>query len=136
MKRREYIPTPAHWNEMFVRISNNPRWTPEAKVPIDKIRIDKKYFEFRNDIDPNHVLDMLVNFDQELWMPVTVNRDYFLLDGQHRLAVAKQMCLKFVDVLICEIDAEKSKRIVKREDAIKIQFFEKSNQQTTHHKFL
>ena len=103
MKRREYIPTPAHWNEMFVKNSSNPRWTPEAKVPIDKIQIDKKYFSFPNEVDSNQVLEMLVNFKKELWMPITINQDYFLLDGQHRLEVARQLCLKFIDVVIEEI---------------------------------
>jgi ParB-like chromosome segregation protein Spo0J len=29
-----------------------------------------------------------------------VNRDFFLLDGQHRLAAAQNMKLKFLDVVI------------------------------------
>jgi ParB-like chromosome segregation protein Spo0J len=33
-------------------------------------------------------------------MPILVNTDFFLLDGQHRLQVAKKLGLKYVDVAI------------------------------------
>ncbi len=75
-------------------------WTSKDKVSIDTIKIDKNLFDFRNEIDYKQVLDMLVNFDQELWMPVLVNEQNYLLDGQHRLKVAKQLCLKYIDVIV------------------------------------
>lgn len=75
-------------------------WQTIDKVPIDFIKVDKSLLSFANEVDTSQVLHMLVNFDQELWMPVLVDRNLFLLDGQHRLAVARQLCLKYIDVVV------------------------------------
>jgi ParB-like chromosome segregation protein Spo0J len=34
------------------------------------------------------------------WIPITVNKELYLLDGQHRLEAAKRMKLKYIDVVI------------------------------------
>ena len=72
----------------------------QDKVSIDTIKIDKGLLAYQNEVDHKQVLDMLVNFDQELWMPVLVNERNYLLDGQHRLQVAKQLCLKYIDIIV------------------------------------
>lgn len=100
MKNSCYIPTPKHWSAMYVENFDKPYWTPEAKVPIDRIRIDRNRFAFDNEVSASRVLEMLVNFDRELWVPILVDKDYFLLDGQHRLAVARQLGLKYVDIIV------------------------------------
>jgi ParB-like chromosome segregation protein Spo0J len=41
-----------------------------------------------------------MNFDREAWMPIHLNKDYYLLDGQHRLELARQMGLSFIDIII------------------------------------
>ena len=43
---------------------------------------------------------MLMNFDRDARMPITINKNYYLLDGQHRLELARQMGLSFIDVVI------------------------------------
>ncbi len=85
---------------MFTRPEYNHKWTTVDRVPIDRIQIDKSLFSYQNDVDYGQVLRMLVDFDQELWMPITVNEDYYLLDGQHRLDVAKRLCLEYLDVVM------------------------------------
>lgn len=100
MRSRYYIPTPKHWSDMYVRNFDKPYWTPQVKVSIDRIRIDRNKFAFNNKVSTSKVFDILINFDKELWIPIMVDKEYFLLDGQHRLAVARQLGLKYVDVII------------------------------------
>jgi hypothetical protein len=46
-------------------------------------------------------VDFIVkNFDIDFWMPILINSEYFLLDGQHRLEVAKKLGLKYIDAVI------------------------------------
>jgi hypothetical protein len=75
-------------------------FTPTPKTPIDQIKVDKSLWSWQNDRSEERVSYMLTNFDESLWEPVYINPDYFLLDGQHRLEVAKRMGLKFLDVVI------------------------------------
>lgn len=70
------------------------------KFPIEKIKLDKSLFAYQNDVSQSDILYMLMNFDREVWMPITINKNHYLLDGQHRLALAEQLGLSFVDVVI------------------------------------
>jgi hypothetical protein len=94
---KKYIPIEL-WKETFVK---QPFFTLVERVPLSKIRIDKSLFSFQNNIDPSQVDFIVNNFDIDFWMPITVNPEYYLLDGQHRLQVAKKMGLKYIDVVIC-----------------------------------
>ena len=98
-KRKNYIPCQEHWFGMFTKF-DKPYWTPKKRFPISKIKIDKSYFADKNKIDYSVVLYMLVEFHKEAWMPITLNKKYHLLDGQHRLQVAKQLGLEYIDVVI------------------------------------
>ena len=104
MRHRSYIPILNHWYDMYVKNFDKKYWTPKRKVPIRQIKIDRDLCEFKNEVSKWQVLDMLVNFDIELWMPITINKDFCLLDGQHRLSVANQLGLKFIDVVIEDTD--------------------------------
>jgi hypothetical protein len=100
MNNRYYIPTLKHWSDMYVKNFDKPYWMPQAKVPIDKIKIDRNKLAFDNVVSRSKVLDMLVNFHRECWEPIMVDKEYFLLDGQHRLEVAKLLGLNFIDVVV------------------------------------
>ncbi len=100
MRRKHYIESPKHWKDMYTRASVNDEWKPMDKVPISRIRVDKGLLAFPNDVDFKHVHDMIDNFDQDVWIPILVNQYFYLLDGQHRLTVAKKMRLKYIDVII------------------------------------
>ena len=99
-KRKEYIPSPQHWKDMYTHKEYGGKWMPVDKVPIEKIKFDRRLLSYPNEVDHSEVVYMLVNFDQEVWMPITVNEDFYLLDGQHRLQVARQLCLKYIDVIV------------------------------------
>lgn len=70
------------------------------KTPIEKIKVDKTLFSFQNEVNWTEVEYISKNFEIGAWFPIMVNRDFFLLDGQHRLAAAQNMKLKFLDVVI------------------------------------
>ena len=70
------------------------------KTPIEKIKVDKTLFSFQNEVNWIEVEYISKNFEIGAWFPIMVNRDFFLLDGQHRLAAAQRMKLQYLDVVI------------------------------------
>jgi hypothetical protein len=94
---------------MYVKNFDVPYWTPEAKVPIRKIKIDRKRLAFDNPVEAAQVSWIVANFDRELWIPIIVDKDYYLVDGQHRLAVARKLGLQYIDVVIEDGDLLKPK---------------------------
>ena len=96
---RNYIPVKKHWFEMYTRF-DKPYWTPALKFPIEKIKIDKSLFDYQNEVSQSDVLYMLMNFDRDAWMPVKINKNYYLLDGQHRLELARLMGMLYIDAVI------------------------------------
>jgi hypothetical protein len=100
MSRKKYIPIGEIWKETYSRPHIRTSFTLIEKVPLSTIKIDKRHFSWQNDVDPSRVEFILMNFNRDFWMPILVNRDYFLLDGQHRLQVAQKMRLEFIDVVI------------------------------------
>lgn len=96
----EYIESP-EWFKTYSSFEEHPEiWQIENKVPISKIKIDKQYFALNNEIIPQSVDNIVNEFYLDAWEPITVNQNYFLLDGQHRLESAKRMGLKYIDILI------------------------------------
>lgn len=96
---RDYIPVKRHWFEMYTKF-DKPYFTPHLKFPIEKIEVDTSYYADKQKAFKDDMLYILVNFDREVWTPLLINKDYRLLDGYHRIEVAKQMGLAFVDVVI------------------------------------
>jgi hypothetical protein len=90
---REYIPCQKHWKNMF---GEYPFFRIVDKFPMQNIKKKK----LRNKINPADIAYMLTNFSKDAWMPVTLNQKYFLVDGQHRLELARQMGLAYIDVVI------------------------------------
>ena len=98
--KKTYIASPEYLTSMYSNPQFHGRWVVVTKVPIEKIRIDKSLFSFQNEVNWNDVEYMSQNFEPGAWFPIFVNPDFFLLDGQHRLAAAKRMKLKYIDVVI------------------------------------
>lgn len=95
-----YIPSPDYLTSMYSKPEFNGRWVVQTKIPIEKLKIDKSLFSFQNDVDLDAVEYMCQTFEVGAWYPVMVNPDFFLLDGQHRLAAAQKMQLQYIDVVI------------------------------------
>jgi len=91
--RKKYIPCDQHWLDFFDQYEFYKTY---RKLPIKNINRRR----LRNKIGTNETLCMLVDFHQEGWMPIIIDKNYNLVDGQHRLAFADQMCLEYIDVAI------------------------------------
>lgn len=94
MKYKEYIPSEQHWKDMYAQYPTMYRVV--EKFPIEKIRRRK----MPNEIDYKEVLYTLMNFYPPVWEPITIDEENYLLDGQHRLAVAGQLCMRYIDVVV------------------------------------
>lgn len=70
------------------------------KIPISKIKINHEADAFHKEVNTNMVLTIINQFDIDSWAPVIINKEGYLLDGQHRLIAAKKMGLKYVDVVV------------------------------------
>ncbi len=103
---KNYIPSP----DCLTSIYNNPcfcgRWVVVEKAPISQIKIDKALFSFQNEVNLNDVDRICKEFLIGAWYPIMFNPEYFLLDEQHRLAAAKRMELKYIDVVDCGDEAQ------------------------------
>jgi len=97
---KNYIPSPDYLTSMYSNPQFDGRWIVVRKVPINKIQIDYSLFSFQNEINQRDVDWICKDFLIEAWYPIMVTPKSFLLDGQHRLAAAKKMGLKYIDVVI------------------------------------
>lgn len=117
---KNYIPSPDYLTSMY----NNPcfhgRWVVVEKVLISQIRIDKTLFSFQNEVNLNDVDWICKEFHVGAWYPIMINSDYFLLDGQHRLAAAQKMKLKYIDVVIDNGDVEQEIKMTRKSKPIKV----------------
>lgn len=73
---------------------------PVRRIPVEKIKIDKALMSFQNPIYEDTVQTILENFNEWAWFPILINKDCFLLDGQHRMEVARRLNLRFIDAII------------------------------------
>lgn len=85
------------------------------KVPLENIKIDKGLMSFSNPVYESNVQTILEHFNEWAWFPILINKDYFLLDGQHRIEVARRLNLRFIDAIIDNQEAVKeiAEQIVK-----------------------
>jgi len=73
-------------------------------LPIKKIKIDESYYADKQEMFKADVFYMLANFDRKAWAPVMIDKSGLLLDGYHRVEVANQQGLSFIDVVIQDND--------------------------------
>lgn len=104
-----YIPSPEHWREMFQKYRF---YEVKEQVSIDAIKINRALFSYDNKISTDSVEYMCKNFEHDAWMPVTVSKKMYLLDGQHRIACARKLGLKYIDVIILSEEARKGMQII------------------------
>jgi hypothetical protein len=119
MKYRDYIPVKDFWLGIYKWESVKPFYEMRLKVPIDKIKYDKSMFV--NELSQSRVLELLLNFDRMYWDVIIINEDMYLLDGQHRMRLARLMGLKYIDAVVRKATSNKnnSKRVeIKRERSL------------------
>jgi hypothetical protein len=101
--KKDYIPCPDyHMDFSIVNMSAPGFCSPIAKFPLRKIKFNKKYLSYANPVREEDVNWIVNDFHLEGWEPIFLNPKEYLIDGQHRLAAAKRMGLKFMDVVILD----------------------------------
>lgn len=92
-KRQEYIPSSDSLGD-----GSSIGWKLIEKYPIAKIKFDKD--NYPNAINNHQVLEMVDEFYPFAFHPIRINKESYLVDGQHRLKFAHLCCLKYIDVFV------------------------------------
>jgi len=88
----------------------------EGYTVVSYQKLAAKMMSYPNPVYEDIVCSIIEDFDELGWIPVTINKDYYLLDGQHRLEAARRMGLEFIDAVIEDTElltatpAEKAKK--------------------------
>lgn len=96
MKNTDYIVSAGDWGNSYA-IRSNEGFRFLEKVPLSQIKRRSKY---RNRPSLSEVNRIVSEFSPDAWEPVMINERFFLVDGQHRLLVAKRLGLKYIDVIV------------------------------------
>ncbi len=96
--KQKYISSPQYLKNMYSKHVGT--WSVFEKFPICNIQIDSRFFSYHNQIDLENVKRIIDNFNIDMWDPILLNENYYLLDGQHRLEIAKRLNLTHIDVII------------------------------------
>jgi ParB-like chromosome segregation protein Spo0J len=99
-KTKSYIPSPEYHKTRWAYSAYPDVFKRTDKYPIEKIKFNKKYLPFKNPVRQDTVNSILTEFYVGAWEPIFLNEKGYLIDGQHRLATAKKMKLKYIDVII------------------------------------
>ncbi len=94
-----YIPVPQANYELYTQF-DRPYWTPARRVSVEAILIDKSRMDFQNEVSPEQVKIIIENFNIDFWYPIILDKEGYLLDGQHRLEIAHIVGLKYLDAVI------------------------------------
>ena len=109
---RVYMPAPEFVMEFNSRHKAfETHQKPIYKVPIEQLTRPETY---PNELDEREAFRILAYFDRSRWEPVYIDTKYNLLDGQHRLWVAKKMGYYFIDAFMMLNDKtqRKSERLL------------------------
>ncbi len=105
---KDYIPCMDFNKELFTQNFKLPYWRVVDRFPIENIKIDKSKLSYQNEVSELIVEQIVNKFDIDFWIPITLDLENYLLDGQHRLAAAKRMNLNYVDVVIQDTELLKT----------------------------
>jgi DNA adenine methylase len=115
--KKNYIPV-LELNKTLFTNFDKPYWIFKERVSIDSILIDKNKMSFLNEVSDKVVNEIATNFELLGWLPITLDKENYLLDGQHRLAAAKKLKLKYIDVVIQDTEllnsGQESSKTIKR----------------------
>lgn len=95
---QKYIPSPQYSKDIYSKHIGT--WSVFEKFPIGNIQIDSRFFSYPNQVDIEYVKNIVKDFDVDIWDPILLNEDFYLLDGQHRLKAAEKLNLTHIDVII------------------------------------
>jgi hypothetical protein len=99
--KTNYIPCDDCFKNYSIFKEHPTIFIPKDKVPIEDIKLSKKYPNPLIEEEVGYIVD---DFCIEGWEPIWIDQNNSLTDGQHRIAAAKRMGLKYVDVIIEDLD--------------------------------
>lgn len=105
-----YIPVSDANYEWLLQLNkglSEPIWSIRRQVAVHTIMIGKLDAPYPNPLDCGEVETILAYFDREQWLPIMLDHEGFLLDGQHRLEVCCRKELFFVDAVVRCADHER-----------------------------
>lgn len=114
----KYIPCQTFFMDSWTMKENPDIFKPTLRFPIKKIIIDKSKLSFPNPVIKENVDNIVNEFYLDAWEPVWITPDYYLVDGQHRIEVAKRIKLEYMDVIIYNEKENKNKSKTKGWDFI------------------
>jgi DNA adenine methylase len=121
--KTDYIPV-LELNKTLFTNFDKPYWIFKERVSIDSILIDKNKMSFKNEVSDKVVNEIVTNFELLGWLPITLDKENYLLDGQHRLAAAKKLKLKYIDVVIQDTEllntGQVSSKAIKRKKSFNL----------------
>lgn len=109
LKRQKYVPASDVLGDGL-----NLGWKLVDRFPVSKIIHDPS--QYPNPLKISQVIEMMDEFHPFGFLPLLLDNDFRLLDGQHRLTLAQWCCFEFVDVWIVMDDDSPFSRY-KRKDA-------------------
>ncbi len=103
MVKSNYIPVIQQNYDMFTNLPHS-YFVPARKIQINNIKIDRSLMSYPNEVSQEQVETIIEYFDEFAWLPIIINKQHFLLDGQHRLEVARRLKLRYIDAIIEDED--------------------------------
>jgi DNA modification methylase len=122
-KLSDYVPASQGITSTY-NVFNGTNFTFISRFPVERIKSEERSAEAQKEIDYNWVAHILGNFDDRLWEPIVLDHDYYLIDGYHRLAVAKLLRLRYIDIIVTDNEAQdatsklEDKKVDQREKSI------------------
>jgi hypothetical protein len=106
---KNYVPCPDYWDTSSALQDHPDIFRLVRRFPIKEIKYDKA--RFHNQLDSIQVRRIVQEFYPDAWQPFWIDPQNNLSDGQHRFHAAKELGIRFVDVIVYdeELDERKGK---------------------------
>ncbi len=95
----EYVPVVKRNIDFFTGLPGDENYSVR-KVSLDKIKVDTRRMAYPNVPSLDEALHLIQYFDIENWLPIRLDDEYYLLDGQHRMIIARLLGLKYLDAVM------------------------------------
>jgi hypothetical protein len=106
-RKKNHVPCPDYWDTSSILQDHPDIFRLVRRFPINEIKYDKT--RYPNQLDPLQVEEITADFYPDAWEPLWLDPRNNLTDGQHRLHAAKEMRMKFVDVIIYDEELNERK---------------------------
>jgi ParB-like nuclease family protein len=95
---KNYVPCPDYWDTSSCLQDHPDIFQLVRRLPVKEIKYNKA--RFPNRLDSIQVKEIVQGFYPDAWEPLWIDPQNNLTDGQHRFHAAKEMGIRFVDVIV------------------------------------